>query len=65
MCSIPNGFRDTAISLYSFIIVYKKSGITYCFYFFSIGTTAPVGLGLPPWNSLFHFGFFFRILDSR
>jgi hypothetical protein len=25
--------------------------------FFFIGTTAPVGLGLPPWNSPFHFGF--------
>jgi hypothetical protein len=25
---------------------------------FFIGTTAPVGLGLPPWNSPFHFGFF-------
>jgi hypothetical protein len=24
--------------------------------FFFIGTTAPVGLGLPPWNSPFHFG---------
>jgi hypothetical protein len=33
--------------------------------FFFIGTTAPVGLGLPPWISPFHFGFFFRILDSR
>jgi hypothetical protein len=28
-------------------------------YIFFIGTTAPVGLGLPPWNSPFHFGFFF------
>jgi hypothetical protein len=26
--------------------------------FFSLGTTAPVGLGLPPWNSPFHFVFF-------
>jgi hypothetical protein len=35
------------------------------YHFFFISITAPVGLGLPPWNSPFHFGFFFWIIDSR
>jgi hypothetical protein len=32
--------------------------------FFFIGTTAPMGLGLPPWNSPFHFGFFPNLRQS-
>jgi hypothetical protein len=32
--------------------------------FFFIGTTAPVGLGLPPWNCPFHFGFFLNHTQS-
>jgi hypothetical protein len=32
--------------------------------FFFIGTTAPVGPGLPPWNCPFHFGFFLNHIQS-
>jgi hypothetical protein len=31
---------------------------------FFCGTTAPVGLGLPPWNSPFHFGFILNLRQS-
>jgi hypothetical protein len=34
------------------------------FFIFFIGTTAPVGLGLPPWNSPFHFFFFPNLTQS-
>jgi hypothetical protein len=44
---------------------FMTSHSTRAIVFFFIGTTAPVGLGLPPWNSPFHFGFFFCIIDSR
>jgi hypothetical protein len=39
---------------------------TSCSYinFSPLGTTAPVGLGLPPWNSPFHFGFFLNLRQS-
>jgi hypothetical protein len=42
MYPIPNGFRDTAISLYSSKTVDKKEILRTVSNFFSIGATAPI-----------------------
>jgi hypothetical protein len=46
------------------IIIITIIALIFLGIFFPIGTTAPVGLGLPPWNSPFHIGFFLNHRQS-